>query len=128
MIVYKVTNLVNGKIYIGRTISTLEKRKHDHLMEASHSYREGFNAPIHKAIREFGEDNFKWEIIDRVIFQEYLILCEAKHIEKLNSKIPHGYNVRGGDTIKLFPYSFGRQNLDEDTWMKHYKLWEAVHK
>jgi len=110
MIIYKITNLVNEKIYIGRTISTLAKRKHDHLLEASRPYYDGFNTPIHMAIREFGEDNFKWEIIDTVLFQESLILLEKKYIETLNCKIPNGYNVRGGDNIILWPWQLDRRD------------------
>ena len=71
MLIYKATNLINNKSYIGQTIFTLNKRKYSHADSASH----GSNYAIHRAIRKYGEENFKWEV-----------LCECDTIEVLNEK------------------------------------------
>lgn len=60
-IVYKVSNLVNGKVYIGVTEKELEKRKSEHINNISRFPNYNF----YKAILKFGTDNFKWEIIDQ---------------------------------------------------------------
>lgn len=35
MIIYKVTNIINNKIYIGQTINSLQKRQSKHFSEAA---------------------------------------------------------------------------------------------
>lgn len=62
MIVYKITNLVNGKLYIGQTTRTLKNRWDNHLWYAVHK---NSNCNIHQAIRKFGEKNFSIEEITR---------------------------------------------------------------
>ena len=123
MIIYKVTNLVNGKIYIGRTISTLKKRKLSHYGIAYDSrVGPGTNCPFYKALREFGKRNFKWEVLDKSLFQETLVILEAYYIKKFNSKYPNGYNGRHGDQpTKLSPFAFGRQNLSWDKISEYYE-------
>ena len=56
--IYKVTNEINNKVYIGKTIDFV-KRKSAHLRcSRNESY-----FVFHKALQKYGEDNFKWEII-----------------------------------------------------------------
>lgn len=99
MIIYKATNLINGKIYIGKTGRTLKKRIKEHLYEAS-SNRCCYL--LHKAIRKYGSENFKWEIIDRCLFEESLNELEKYYIKKFNSLKPNGYNIyEGGEGITL---------------------------
>lgn len=59
MIICKITNLLDGKIYIGRTTKTLNKRMIGHLRNKRHSL-------IDEAIRTLGIENFKVKIIARV--------------------------------------------------------------
>lgn len=58
-IVYKATNLINGRVYIGLTTTTLERRWAVHCCEV----RRGSKYLFHKAIRKYGEDSFSLEII-----------------------------------------------------------------
>ncbi len=66
-IIYKATNKLNGKIYIGQTIRDLEQRKKDHI---SKSKRNKPACYFHRAIKKYGIESFDWEILDR---------CNSKH-------------------------------------------------
>ena len=57
MIIYKVTNLINGKIYIGQSINTLEYRKSQHEREAKCNKRKTIY--FHLALLKYGFENFK---------------------------------------------------------------------
>ena len=52
--VYKITNLVNGKVYIGAS-KNIEKRWRDH--------KKRINSPIHSDLESYGLDNFKFEVL-----------------------------------------------------------------
>ena len=56
MIIYKITNLLDGKIYVGQTKKTLEKRIEQH--------KHNKHSCIGKAIHDFGLENFSYEIIE----------------------------------------------------------------
>ena len=60
MVIYKATNKINGKEYIGQTITTLESRKRTHIWESLNNRCTGY---FHKAIRKYGPNNFDWEIL-----------------------------------------------------------------
>lgn len=62
MIIYKVTNLINGKIYIGLTKKKLEERMKDHIKEVKAKRRNNF---FYNAVRKYGWSNFKIETIDK---------------------------------------------------------------
>ena len=62
MIIYLVTNIINGKEYIGQTIFSIEKRKRGHISDALSGRN---NIYFHKAIRKHGPDSFKWKIIHK---------------------------------------------------------------
>ena len=93
MIIYKVTNLINGKIYIGKTNHQLRKRKNDHLSDIR---KNRYSIIFHHAIRKYGEECFTWEIIDQCLFPDVLLELEKYYIKKLKSKSPHGYNMTDG--------------------------------
>ena len=60
MLIYKVTDKTNNKVYIGQTINSLEKRRRDHENAWSSKRCTLFDKMIH----EIGKDNFHWEIIE----------------------------------------------------------------
>lgn len=90
MFIYKITNLVNGKVYIGQTITTIEKRFAKHC--------NCDKQVISKAIHKYGVDNFKVEEIDRADTREELDEKERHWIRFYNSLIPNGYNLESGGT------------------------------
>lgn len=93
MHIYKVTNLINGKIYIGQTIHEPQRRWQSHLNAARRTPR----LRIQHAIRKYGEENFLFEVIDEASTQEELNKKEIYWIDKLKA-IEEGYNLKpGGD-------------------------------
>ena len=103
--VYKITNKINNKIYIGLTIQGSRTRYLHHLYEA----RSGSSFPIHRAIRKYGEDNFEIEVIQVLDSPEELKELEKYYIKeyKTNNR-KFGYNMtEGGDG------TFGRLYSEE---------------
>lgn len=90
MIIYKITNLLNGKIYIGQTKFTAEKRFKEHAKADSF---------IGRAIRKYGVKNFKVEVIE--VCKNALELNEREifWIEYFNCKVPNGYNIADGGSF-----------------------------
>ena len=55
--IYKVTNKINGKVYIGQSVD-IGKRWRQHMTAKDDIY-------FHKAIQKYGLDNFIWEVIEK---------------------------------------------------------------
>ena len=88
MVIYKITNLLNGKIYIGQTKQKIEYRFLQHSKA---------NSPLGQAMRDCGLENFTIEIIEHCENQAELNEREKFWIKVLKSKIPYGYNqIDGG--------------------------------
>lgn len=87
---YKITNLVNGKMYIGVTKDP-EKRKRQHF----HSHpSKGKNYPIRHAVKKYGKDNFSFEILC-IGSEDYIYDLEKKAIIAYGT-VRDGYNVAAG--------------------------------
>ena len=60
--IYKITNDINGKVYIGQTVRPVWKRWINHVYQATH--KEKSSCPhLHRAIRKYGVDSFTCEPI-----------------------------------------------------------------
>ena len=104
--VYKITNTVNGKAYIGISIHEPEKRRiRDHLSGYG-------NRIIAKAVKKYGKDAFTYEILEANVFDEFLPELEVFYIEKFNTVAPHGYNLTSGGDHGI-PSEETRQKMSE---------------
>jgi len=65
-IIYKITNKINGKYYIGQTKTTEKIRWKKHIDVAIHPSK-NYNTYFSKAIRKYGKENWKIEIIEKNI-------------------------------------------------------------
>lgn len=64
-IIYKVTNKINGKIYIGQSHMTLEERFNDDFLgHFTKAFNTNKNNYFYNALRKYGKDNFTYEIIE----------------------------------------------------------------
>lgn len=107
MIIYKATNILNNLSYIGLTTRTLSERKHEHLRHIDNE-----NTYFHKALKKYGADNFRWEIIDNSAnSKEELAELEKYYIKKFDSLAPNGYNITPGGENPTFEgrrdYNYG---------------------
>lgn len=98
MVIYIVKNKINGKIYIGQTTKSLDKRISGHLKE---SKNDKSDRPFLNAIKKYGIDNFEWEVIDEASSLGELDEKEIYWINEHNSLTPNGYNVLGGGQKKI---------------------------
>jgi group I intron endonuclease len=92
MIIYKSTNKINGKVYIGQTTKSLEQRIKGHIRESKIES----NRPFITSINKYGIDDFIFEVIDSANNLDELNDKEIYWIDFYNSVSPNGYNVTGG--------------------------------
>ena len=98
-IIYKITNLINNKVYIGKTLETLETRWKQHKKDSTRF----LNRPLYRAMNKYGIENFIIEIIETPML-EVLSERECYWIEYYNS-FHFGYNAtKGGDGKILYDY------------------------
>lgn len=91
--IYKITNNLNNKVYIGQTIQKPIERFYQHCAKKCDKYI--LNMVIHKAIFKYGKDNFTFEVIEEVPKQQ-LNEREEYWIKYYNS-YTDGYNsTKGG--------------------------------
>lgn len=105
MIIYKVTNCVNGKIYIGQTIQPLGVRWKSHTNKGCALYR---------AIKKYGVDSFTVEQIDTATSRDELDAKEIYWIGYYDCIAPKGYNLTSGGI---------HYEISDDTRKKHRDYW-----
>jgi group I intron endonuclease len=89
-LIYKITNLENGKLYIGQTIQNLKKRWRQHKFDALKQ-----KTLLSKAICKYGKLSFSIEIVEELDDQSLLDEREVHWISYFNSFV-NGYNSTSG--------------------------------
>lgn len=90
LVIYKITNLINNKVYIGQTSNYNERIRH-HKQIAFREKSKEKNKPLYKSIRKYGINNFKFEIIDRCVSFEESNIKEIEYIKLYNSCVDSGF-------------------------------------
>ena len=96
--IYKITNCINQKSYVGLTINDAETRfkKHKSMM-----YSNGCSA-LYEAFKKYGVENFTIETICFSSNKKELMSLEKHYISELNTVSPNGYNLTsGGENCKV---------------------------
>lgn len=93
--IYKITNLINNKSYIGQSIN-IEKRWYEHKYKSQCEDDRSFNSILHIAFRKYGIDNFKFEILEELKTVEQLDKKEQYYIRLYDTITPNGYNILEG--------------------------------
>ena len=89
MTIYQITNTINGKIYIGKTIRTIEERFQGHVYHANAKRQ----THLYNAMRKYGTEAFIiTEVESNFNSEDDLNEAEIRYISELN---PH-YNMTSG--------------------------------
>lgn len=107
--IYKITNSLNNKCYIGKTYKSIQQRWKEHLKSCKKG--ECSNRPLYKAINKYGVSNFSIEELGK--FEEGILEeKEIYYIDKYDS-YNNGYNATlGGDGKRYFQYT-DKEVIDE---------------
>ena len=105
--IYKITNIINGKVYIGKTSLSIEDRYKQHIRDSKKSRTN--KRPLYDAMNKYGIDNFIIEEIETNISDDDINDKEVYYIQKFHSYIGdeycNGYNATlGGDSKKYKKY------------------------
>lgn len=108
--IYKIENLINGKVYIGKSIN-IQHRFRAHKNDSFNPKSKSYNSAIYRAIRKYGIENFSFEVIEECK-EEFLNERETFWIDYYQS-FGNGYNLTpGGDGFSTINKS------------KVYELWD----
>ncbi len=96
-IIYKATNKINGKSYIGQTIKPFDKRKYQHLFNSKHKPTMYFPW----ALRKYGYNNFEWIILETINIEDKqkfinILNNREQHFVKYFNTFKNGYNMTLG--------------------------------
>lgn len=90
-VIYKITNLVTNKCYIGKTKTTIQLRWADHKKPSAMSC-----SILKRAIKKYGSENFRIEEVVTCFSKDDLNETEKLLIKQFNVLHPNGYNLREG--------------------------------
>lgn len=122
--IYKITNKINKKCYIGKTIRPVQIRWSEHIQES----KKNNNIPLYNAFNKYGIENFLFEIIETNIPNEQIDIKEKYYINFYSSKVnQNGYNVadggNGGKTCSKLSQQDVKNiiiELQDDNNLKHF--------
>ena len=117
MLIYKVTNKINGKVYVGQTIHSLEHRRSGHERDAR--CKKKTTVKFHNALLKYGYDNFDWEVLKECTTQEELDYYEDYYIKEFNStNREKGYNLKSGGKLGVIFTNEVKAKIGETTKLK----------
>jgi len=87
-LIYRFRNKLNGKAYVGQTISSPVERVRRHFKKKG--------TLIGRALRKYGLKRFEFSIIDIALNRDRLNQLERSWIQTLDSRHPRGYNLTEG--------------------------------
>ncbi len=109
--IYKISNDINDKLYIGKTLYTIERRWTQHKQNAKNR-KDLTHIPLYSAMSKYGIEHFSISEVEQVEDEKLLSEREQYWIKYYNT-YNYGYNASiGGDGLQLYDYDY--------IW----KLWE----
>ena len=97
--IYKITNDINEKVYIGKTDYSIEKRFKEHCRDAFRPKEE--QRPLYAAMRKYGVNHFHIELIEETNNSDEREIYWIKFYDSY----ANGYNATyGGDGKHLYDY------------------------
>ena len=96
--IYKITNDINDKVYIGQTSKCRPNDRWSQQKSDSKNLREEDHSTLHLAMHKYGVEKFHFEILEEVDIS-LLDEREIYWISFYNSKVPNGYNISEGGKV-----------------------------
>lgn len=95
--IYCITNLINQKIYIGSTFTSFKERWSTHIKKLrSNSHP---NQHLQNAFNKYGEENFKFSIVEVILDEKLILEREQHYINALHCcDKSKGYNIEADVT------------------------------
>lgn len=123
--IYKITNQVNGKKYIGQSLNIGQRWKDHKYIAKSNNENRKYHMAIYEAIRKYGIDNFIFEILEECS-KELLDEKERYWISYYNSNTKeNGYNETAGGQ-KTFALSGEKHSQAKLTWEQVHQIKELL--
>lgn len=109
--IYKIENLINGKIYIGQS-KNIEKRWTAHRTRPFNQNSKQYDSPLYRSIRKYGLENFSFVVLEETLIED-LDNREKYWIEYYESHDKEkGYNLTDGGNSATFTI-LTRKHVDE---------------
>ena len=116
--IYKITNTINSKSYIGQTIQNVKERFYQHC--ATKCSKAVSNMAIHRAIKKYGKSNFTVEVIEEI--DSANLNDRERYWIKYYNSYNNGYNSTKGGQDGCKPF----KNLDVEAIIKEYNTGKSL--
>ena len=116
--IYKITNTINGKFYIGQTIQNVKERFYQHC--ATKCSKAVSNMAIHRAIKKYGKSNFTVEVIEEI--NSANLNDRERYWIKYYNSYNNGYNSTKGGQDGCKPF----KDLDVESIIKEYNTGKSL--
>ena len=116
--IYKITNTINGKFYIGQTIQNVKERFYQHC--ATKCSKAVSNMAIHRAIKKYGKSNFIVEVIEEI--DSANLNDRERYWIKYYNSYNNGYNSTKGGQDGCKPF----KDLDVESIIKEYNTGKSL--
>jgi group I intron endonuclease len=103
--IYKITNKINGEVYIGQSID-IKRRWKTHITTSYNEKLKDYDSAIHRAIRKYGKENFEFSVLEETKLDKKLLNEREIYWIKTYNSYGKGYNETPGGEI-------GNMNHDE---------------
>ena len=113
--IYKFTNKINNKVYIGKA-NNLEERYKSHRRNHDNDNLQDYNTKFYRALRKYGFENFNYEILESNICwtAEVLNQKEVEYIAKYRAtEDEYGYNIQKGGLNTTVPRKLSEKQVLE---------------
>ena len=116
--IYKITNTINSKSYIGQTIQNVKERFYQHC--ATKCSKAVSNMAIHRAIKKYGKSNFTVEVIEEI--DSANLNDRERYWIKYYNSYNNGYNSTKGGQDGCKPF----KGLDVESIIKEYNTGKSL--
>lgn len=114
-VIYKITNVASGNVYIGKTIKPISERFSHHVNRA----KNGNKSWLYRDIREFGRDSFTVEVIEYVTSESILNEREVYWINVFREDMPDKiYNLEGGGDSGYTVHEISKKRMSRSKGLK----------